>query len=94
MHTPGSDEARALLRDFEFVDPTWEGIAFVPFWGRELQVSIYPDEEGITPRQLAILRTILSYPRDLRPELFAYYQADVDGTYCRYDEHAQPIPGS
>ena len=98
MHTPGADEARALLHSFEFVDPTWEGIAFVPFWGRELQVSIDPDEEGITPRQLSILRAILSYPRDLRPEfeqeLFAYYQADVDGTYCSYDEHAQPIPGS
>jgi hypothetical protein len=98
MDTPGVAEAATLLCDFHFVDPTWDGTAFVPFWDRELDVSIDPDEEGITPRQLAILRAVLSYSRDLRPEferaLFAYYQTDVDGTYCSYDEHARPIPGS
>jgi hypothetical protein len=97
MDTSGVVEAAALLRDFHFVDPTWDGTAFVPFWGRELDISIYPDEDGITPRQLTVLRTILSYPRDLRPDferaLFAYYQADVDGTYCDYDGRGQPIPG-
>jgi hypothetical protein len=98
METPGVAEAGTLLRDFHFVDPTWDGTAFVPFWGCDLDVSIDPDEEGITPRQLAILRAVLNYSRDLRPEferaLFAYYQADVDATYCSYDEHARPIPGS
>lgn len=98
MGTSEIDEAAALLRDFQFVDPTWEGTAFVRCWGHELDVSLDPDDGAITPRQLAILRAILDYSRDLRPEfeqaLFAYYQADVDGTYCSYDEHAQPIPGS
>jgi len=98
MDKPGVAEAATLLRAFHFVDPMWAGVAFVPCWGRELEVSIDPDEEDISPRQLAILRAVLSYPQDLRSEfereLFAYYQADVDGTYCSYDEHAQPIPGS
>ena len=93
MDTPGVAEAAALLRDVHFVDPTWDGTAFVPFWGRDLDVSIDPDEEGITPRQLAILRAVLSYPRDLRPEfertLFAYYRADMDGTYCSDDARAR-----
>ena len=98
MDTSGVEEAASLLRDFQFVDPTWEGKAFVRFWGQELDVSIDPDDGAITPRQLAVLRAILGYSQDLRPEfeqaLFAYYQAEVDGTYCSYDEHAQPIPGS
>ena len=98
MGMSGADEAATLLRDFQFVDPTWEGTAFVPFWGQELDVSVDPDDGAITLRQLAVLRAILAYPRDLRPEfeqaLFAYYLADVAGTYCSYDEHAQPIPGS
>src|SRR5262249_18090449 len=98
MHTPGVAEAAMLLRDFHFVGPSWDGAAFVPFWGRELDVSIDPDEDGITPRQLAVLRAVLNHKQDLRPEferaLFAYYQADVDGTYCSYDEHARPIPGT
>jgi hypothetical protein len=98
MDTPGVAEAAALLRDFQFVDPTWDGTAFVPFWGRELDVSIDPDEGRIMPRQLAVLRAVLSYPRDLRPEferaLFAYYQADIDGTYFAYDDRGRPIPGS
>jgi hypothetical protein len=98
MDTPGVAEASELLRDFHFVDPTWEGTAFVPFWRSELDVSINPGDEGITPRQLAALRAVLTYPRDLRPAferaLFAYYRAEVDGTYCSYDEHARPIPGS
>ena len=98
MGRSGADEAATLLRDFQFVDPTWEGTAFVPFWGQELDVSVDPDDGAITLRQLAVLRAILAYPRDLRPEfeqaLFAYYLADVAGTYCSYDEHAQPIPGS
>jgi hypothetical protein len=98
METPGVAEAAALLRDFHFVDPTWEGVALVPFWGRELDVSIYPDEAGITARQLVVLRAVLGFPRDLRQEfegaLFAYYQIHVGGTYCSYDDHARPIPGS
>src|SRR5262245_6083910 len=98
MGTSGTAEAATLLRDFQFVDPTCEGPAFVQFWGRELDVSIDPDDGTITPRQLAVLRAILAYPHDLRPEfeqaLFAYYQAEVDGSYCSYDEHAQPIAGS
>ena len=98
MDTPGVSEAAGLLRDFHFVDPTWEGAAFVPLWGSELDVSIHPDEEGITSRQLAVLRAVLGHAKDLRPEfeqaLFAYYQADVEGSYCSYDEHSQPIPGS
>lgn len=91
-------EAASLLRDFEFVDPAWEGTAFVPLWGKELEVSIYPDEGRITPRQIAVLRAVLVYKHDLRPEferqLFEYYLADVDGTYCSYDEDGQPVPGS
>ena len=98
MDTPGVREASRLLRDLHFIDPTWEGRAFVPFWGRELDVSISPDDEGITPRQLGVLQAIVSYPRDIHLEferaLFAYYQAEVEGTYCSYDEHARPIPGS
>jgi hypothetical protein len=98
MDTLGETEAAALLRDFHFVNPTWEGSAFVPFWESELDVAIDPDDEGITPRQLVVLRAILRYSRDLRPDferaLFAYYQADVDGTYCDYDAEARPIPGS
>jgi hypothetical protein len=98
MDTPGVAEALTLVRDLHVVDPTWDGTVFVPLWGCELDFSIKPDEEGITPRQLTVLRAVLSYPRDLRPEferaLFAYYQADVDGTYCGYDEQARPIPGS
>jgi hypothetical protein len=98
MDTSGVDEATALLCDFQFVDPTWEGTAFVRFWEHELDISIDPHDGAITPRQLGVLRAILGYPRDLRPEfeqaLFAYYQADVDGTYCSYDEDAKPIPGS
>jgi hypothetical protein len=98
MDAPGVAEAAALLRDFHFVNPTWDGTAFVPFWRSELDISIDPSEEGITPRQLAILRAVLNYPQDLRPEferaLLDYYQADVDGTYCSYDEHGRPIPGS
>lgn len=98
MDTSSIAEAATLLREFHFVDPTWEGTAFVPFWGRELHVSIDPDEQGITLRQLGILREVLSDARDLRPEferaLFAYYQSEVDGTYCACDEHARPIPGS
>jgi hypothetical protein len=98
MDMPGANEAAGLLRDFQFVDPTWDGRAFVPFWGADLDVSIDPDEDGITPRQLAVLQAILGYPRDLRPEferaLFAYYQADVKDSYCSYDEHGRPIPGS
>jgi hypothetical protein len=95
MVTPGVTEAAALLRDFQFIDPTWEGRAFVPFWGSELDVSIDPRDDGITPRQLTILRAVLGHLHDLRPEferaLFAYYQADVDDTYCDYDEHGQLI---
>jgi hypothetical protein len=98
MEMSGSNEAASLLRGFEFVDPTWEGTAFVPFWGAELQVSIKPDDEGITPRQLAVLRAVLGYARDLRPEferaLLAYYQADVEGASCCYDDDGEPIPGS
>jgi hypothetical protein len=98
MHTPGVAEAAALLHDFHLVGPSWDGTAFVPFWGRELDVSIDPDEDGITPRQLAVLRAVLNHKQDLRPEfeqaLFAYYQADVDGAYCSYDEHARPTPGT
>lgn len=99
MPTPGVAEAAALLRDFHFVGPSWDSTAFVPFWGRELDVSIDPDEDGITPRQLAVLRAVLSHERDLRPEferaLFAYYQADVAGSYCAYDPASgRPVPGS
>jgi hypothetical protein len=98
MDTRGVAEAASLLRDFEFVDPSWQGTGLVPFWGCELPVSIYPDDEGITPRQLAVLRAVLSYPGDLRAEferaLFAYYRAKVEGSYCAYDEHARPIPNS
>jgi hypothetical protein len=98
MDTPGVAEAAALLQGLHFENPTWDGTALVPFWGSELDVAIDPDEEGITARQLAILRAILRYSRDLRPvfekALFEYYQADVDGTYCAYDEQARPIPGS
>ena len=98
MDEPLVTEAAALLRGFHFVDPTWEGTAFLPFWGSELDVSLSPDEDGFTSRQLAVLREVLSYAQDLRPEferaLFAYYQAKVDGTYCSYDEDARPIPGS
>jgi hypothetical protein len=49
MDTRGVAEAASLLRDFEFVDPSWQGTGLVPFWGCELPVSIYPDDEGITP---------------------------------------------
>ncbi len=98
MSSSGIDEAASLLRDFRFVEPTWEGMAFVPFWGQELDISIDPEDGAITPRQIAVLRAILSYARDLRPEfeqaLFAYYKADVEGTYCSYDERARPIPGT
>ena len=98
MNTPGVAEAATLLRDLEFVDPSWEGRAFVPSWDRELQVSIRPGDEGITPRQLTVLRAVLGYLQQLRSEfewaLFAYYRADVEGSYCSYDEHGRPIPGS
>ena len=98
MMAAGIAEAATLLRDFRFVDPWWGGAAFVPCWGAELDVCIDPDEGAITPRQLGILRALLDYPHDLRPEferaLFEYYQAEVDGTYCSYDEFAKPIPGS
>ena len=98
MDMPGVSEARTLVSDLQFVDPTWDGTAFVPFWGRELDVSIDPDEEGITPRQIEILRAILSHTHDLRPgfeqALFDYYQAEIDGLYCEYGPDANPIPGT
>jgi hypothetical protein len=98
MKTAGVAEAATLLHDFQFVDPTWYGTAFVPCWGNELEVYISPEESVISARQLAVLRAFLSYPRDLRPEferaLFDYYQAEVDGSYCSYDPQGKPIPGS
>ena len=87
-----------LVPDLQFVDPTWDGTAFVPFWGRELDVSIEPDDVEITPRQIEILRAILTHTGDLRPgferALFDYYQAEIDGLYCEYGPNARPIPGT
>jgi hypothetical protein len=91
-------EAGALLRDFRFIDPTWCGVAFVPCWGSDLEVHLDPDDDEITPRQLGVLRALLSHPDDIRPEfeqaLFAYYQADVEGSYCICGPDGRPIPGS
>jgi hypothetical protein len=98
MAAPEITEARKLLHDFQFIDPTWCGSAFVLGWGQKLEIYIYPDEGKIAPRQLDILRALLNYPQDLRAEferaLFDYYQADVDGSYCEYGPDAKPIPGS
>ena len=98
MDTPGAAEAAVLLRDFRFDDPMWVGRAFVPFWGCDLDVSIDPDDDGITARQLSVLRAVLTRPRNLRAgfgkALYAYYRDDVDGTYCSYDDRGVPIPGS
>jgi hypothetical protein len=56
MGASGTAEAASLLCDFQFIDPDWCGTAYVPFWGSELDIHIYPDEGGITPRQLDVLR--------------------------------------
>src|SRR5262249_2428213 len=97
VKTPGVSEACTLVPDLQFVNPTWDGTAFVPFWGRVLDVSIDPDEEGILPRQIEILRAILTHSHDLRPRferaLFDFYQAEIDGLYCEYGPDARPIPG-
>jgi hypothetical protein len=98
MATSAIAEARLLLRDFQYIDPTWCGTAFLPCWESELDIHIDPDEDRITPRQIAVLRELLNHPEDIRPEferaLFDYYQAEVDGSYCEYDSDAKPIPGS
>jgi len=98
MDQPGVREAAELLRDFRFIDPPYCGTAFVPFWRGELEIYINPDESGITSRQLAVLRAVLSYPHDLRSAferaLFDYYQAEIDDLYCEYDSQGKPIPGS
>jgi hypothetical protein len=97
MGAPGVAAAAALLRDFHFVAPTWDGTAFVPFWGRDLEVSIDPDDNSITRRQQMVLRAVLRHSEGLRPEferaLFRYYQADVAGSYCAYDERGRSVPG-
>jgi len=99
MVTPGVTMAASLLRDFRFVDPTWEGSAFLRFWESELDVSISPYEnDGITPRQLDVLRAVLAYPWSIRTEferaLFAYYNDEIDGSYCSCTPDGKVIPGS
>lgn len=97
MATTGVNEAAAMLRNFRFVDPTWDGTAFVPFWNSDLDISINPIDGAISRRQLKVLRAILDHATDLKQEferaLFDYYQADVDGSYASYDDQG-PIPGS
>jgi hypothetical protein len=96
--TSGITTAGTLLWDFRFIDPTWRGIAFVPCWGSELEVYVYPDDDEITARQLSVLSALLSHPGDIRAAferaLFDYYQAEVDGSYCSYSPGGRPIPGS
>lgn len=98
MTPSGIAEARKLLKKFRFIDPTWGGTAPVPCWGSDLEIHVYPDEEGITPRQLTVLRALLGRRRSIRKvferALFAYYLEDVDGTYCSYGPDGKPIPGS
>ena len=38
MESPGVAEAAALLADFRFIDPSFCGMAFVPFWGSKLDI--------------------------------------------------------
>jgi hypothetical protein len=98
MVAPGVAEARTLLRRLRFIDPTWCGTALVPCWGSELEIHLKPEEDDITPRQLHVVRALLSRADDIRREferaLFAYYKADVDGSYCSYGAAGLPIPGS
>ena len=69
MKTSEVDLVAKLLRDFEFVDPTWqEGIAFAPFWGRDVFFSIYPEEDRISCRQLLTLSSMLKQTTDIRSE--------------------------
>ena len=97
MAATGIAEAKTLLRDLRYIDPMWCGTAFLPCWRSELDIHIDPDEGGITPRQLSVLRALLSYPQDIRAEferaLFDYYQTDVDGSYCEYGPDAKPVLG-
>lgn len=98
MNTSTVTEVRQLIPDLELNDLGWSGSAVVPFWGSKLNLNLYSYEGEIEPRQVEIVRAILAYTTDLRPEferaLFAYYQADVDGTYCAYGPDGEKIPGS
>ena len=98
MTPSGISEAAVLLRDFRFIDPTWAGTAFVPCWGSDLEVHIDPDEDEVTPRQVLVLRALLSHSGSIKPAferaLFKYYKADVEGSYCSYGPNGMPIPGS
>jgi hypothetical protein len=98
MEMKGIEFAHSLLDQWAFIDPCWHGYAFIPFWGSVLEVGLRPEDEDLSARQISTLRAVLGYPRDLRPTferaLFEYYQSDVDGSYCEYDENGNPVPGS
>ncbi len=91
MTTVPIEQAAGLLKGLHYVGPCWAGTAFVPFWGDTLEVNLDPAGEGrVTPRQLRILRAVLSYPRDLKGEfqrrLFEHYRQHVYGRIEFLDE--------
>jgi len=95
-------EAAKLLPGLHWEGPGWAGWAVLPCWGgKELPFNIDPEDEAadIAPRQLAILRAVLNHSLDIRPALqdalFAYYKAEIEGSYVAYDPVARrDIPGS
>lgn len=92
------EEIRRLIPNLACNDLGWSGTAFVACWGSDLGIHLSTYGGDVEARQVEIVRALLAYPKDIRPEferaLFGYYQADVDGAYCEYGDDGQPIPGS
>jgi hypothetical protein len=89
-------EAAKFLHDFHYVDPCWQGTAFVPFWGETLEINLDPVEDGrFTPRQMTILRAIVGSRRRLRRKferrLFEHYQREVYGCIDFRDDEGNDL---
>ena len=87
------EDLRQLLQGYHHDGDFWSGLAFVPFWDRELRIWFDTYDPAPTLRQLRILREVLSYRGKLREPfiqaLYKFYQENVFGQTGRY--HADGI---
>lgn len=52
---------------------SWDGEAHFPFWGKQLQVYVYPANGSVTDIELDILRKLLAYPDSIREEVLSKF---------------------